>query len=253
MNTQRPEMTIASPARACHGCSVRTSCLARGLDGEALNRFEALRNPIRVIGRGQHLYRAGDPFDMLYVVRSGTLKVSIAAEDGEEQITGFHFPGEITGLDGIDTQHYRSSAVALETASICAFPYRRFAALCKEFPALQESAWQQMSQEISSGQQLLLTMGRKDAEARLATFLLTVSERLKRLGYSATEFRLAMARQEIGDYLGLTLETVSRVFTRFQQAGLLRRDRRFVKIVDLNALRARCVRAAEPLLLRHAS
>ncbi|MBI2970272.1 MAG: helix-turn-helix domain-containing protein [Gammaproteobacteria bacterium] len=246
MAALQPAVASGNSQRACINCSVQSHCLARGLDGERLNQFENARGSIRVLRRGQHLYRAGAGFDALYMVRSGTLKVSAASEDGTEQIVGFHLPGELLGLDGIEGGCHETTAVALETSSVCAFPFHRLVALCRELRDLQAQAWRLTGREIMSRQKLLLTIGQKGAEARLGTFLISLSARLKRLGYSGTEFRMAMSRQEIADYLGLSLETVCRVLTRFQDAGLIIRDRRFVKLLDVAALAVRAG-GAEPL------
>jgi CRP/FNR family transcriptional regulator len=216
-------------------------CLGRGLDGENLKKFEMARGQIRVLRRDQHLFRAGDEFDTLYVVRSGAIKTLETTDDGQERITGFYLPGQVLGLDGIENHQHRSTAVSLETSSVCPLPYRRLMTLSADIKGLQDQIWRAMSHEIANKQKLLLTLGTKDAEGRLATFLLAMSERLKGMGYSATEFRLSMGRHEIGEYLGLNLETVSRVFTRFHNAGLIERERRSVRLLDVPALLARSI------------
>lgn len=185
---------------------------------------------------GQHLFRSGEKFNSIYIVRSGTVKASITAEDGMEQITGFYLPGEILGMDGMENNQYHTSAVALETCSICVLPFHKLTSLGREFPVLQQQLWRQISREIASGQDLLMYMGRKDAEARIAGFLLSLSQRFKRIGYSAASFQLPMGRHDIGNYLGMTLETVSRVLTRFEKAGIICKERRNINIIDIEVL-----------------
>ena len=155
--------------------------------------------------KGEVLYRAGDEFKGIYAVRSGLVKVFATADDGEEQIVGFFLPGEMLGLDAIETQVHACSAVALETSSYCAVPFAELSEVCKEIPELQNQLFRIMSRELSSENQMLLTLGKKNSEEKVATFLLTISTRFHLLGYSANEFKLTMSRQEIGNYLGITL------------------------------------------------
>lgn len=216
-----------------HSC-----CLASELDGKHLDKFEQYRGTIRILESGQHLFRNGEKFHALYAVRSGMVKASITAEDGMEQVTGFYLPGEILGMDGIENNQYHTTAVALETCSICVLPFRRLTATDSELPGLQNRLWNLASREIAASQDLLMYMGRKDAEARIAGFLLSLSQRFKRIGYSATSFHLPMSRHDIGNYLGMTLETVSRVLTRFEKAGIISKEKRNITILDSTALSA---------------
>lgn len=225
--------------RSCQMCSVQQYCLGQGLDGIELKKFEGSRSPVRILRRDQHLFRAGDPCDILYVVRSGAVKTMETTDEGQERITGFYLPGEILGLDGIESRRHRSTAVSLETSSVCPMPYHRLMALCRDLKGLQELVWSLMSHEIGSKQRQLLALSTKDAEGRVASFLLSLSERMHRMGYSATQFHLSMGRHEIGEFLGLNLETVSRVFTRFHNAGLIERDGRSIKLLDTGGLHAR--------------
>jgi CRP/FNR family transcriptional regulator len=236
----------APAAQACTSCSTRNHCLALDLDSRILGRVESLRGPVRVAQRGESLFRAGSPFQYLYIVRSGSYKTLVSSADGAEQVTGFHLPGEMLGLDGIDTGRHGTTAIALETSSVCAFPFERLSRLAREAPELDRQIWRLASREVTARQEHLLLVGHRDAEAKLAAFLLSVSARLERMGFSPVEFRLSMGRQEIGAYLGLTLETVSRLFTRFQVAGLILRDRRLVRLLDRAGLRTKCGATVAP-------
>lgn len=239
MTFTQPVVPITNPARTCGTCAVRKHCLARELEGDSLARFEACRGQVRILRRDRELFRAGEKFETLLLVRSGAIKVFRNSEDGEEQIVGFHFAGELLGCDGIENGVHASTAVALETSSVCAFPYQRLFALAMETKELQSQLLRLLSADIGARQAQMLTLARKDAEGRVAAFLLSLAARLKRVGFSATEFRLAMGRHEIGNYLGMNLETVSRVFTRLHASGLISRDRRFIRLLDMARLEAR--------------
>jgi CRP/FNR family transcriptional regulator len=238
-------------ARGCHTCSTRGQCLAVGVDPKLIGRFETLHGPVRILRRGDALFRAGTPFESVCIVRSGSFKVSMSSADGDEQITGFHLPGEMLGIDAIHDGSHRTTAIALETSSVCGFPFERLGRLAKESPELDRQLWRLASRELAARQEHLLLVAHRDAEAKLAAFLLSVSARLERMGFSPVEFRLSMGRQEIGAYLGLTLETVSRLFTRFQECGLIRRDRRLVRLLDVAGLRAKCGAAAAAAQVQH--
>ena len=239
MSAQPNVTALAASDHSCQICPVQANCLCRELQNTELKNFERCRGAIRVVRRGQHLFRAGDAFETIYVLRSGTVKILQGTDDNLERITGFHLPGEIIGLDGAETRRHRSTAVVLETGSVCHLPFRRVLSLCAQIPGLQVQVWRLMSQELANKQNLLLTLGNKSAEGRLAAFLLSMAERMNGIGRSGAQFHLAMGRKEIAESLGLTLETVSRIFTRFHAAGLIQRDRRDVRLLDVPGLRAR--------------
>jgi CRP/FNR family transcriptional regulator len=178
-------------------------------------------------------------FTSVYAVRAGCLKTYRVTEEGEEQIMGFHLPGEVFGFGGIGSGAYRNSAVALDSSAVCEIPYDRLEDLGHQLPALQRHFVTLMSREITEDQDLLVLLSKKTAEQRLASFLLALSSRLRRRGLSGTEFRLPMSRSEIGNYLGLVIETVSRVLGRFQRDGILQVDGRDVVILEPSALSAR--------------
>ena len=183
------------------------------------------------------MFRTGDEFKYIYALRSGSVKLHILDAEGNFQILGFYFPGEILGLDAIDKKQHLCNATALETSSYCAFPFNALSEICLRVPDLQRQIFRLMSRELSYENELLLTIGKKGAEERLATFLITLSSRFRQLGYSAMELKLSMARQEIANYLGLTIETVSRLFGRFQRAGLVVVNRKYVHIKNMEALK----------------
>ena len=225
---------------SCGDCSLAELCLPRGMKREDLEELEKIIKRVRPLQRGEYLYHSGDKFQHIYAVRSGAIKAYKNTEDGNEQILGFYLPGELLGLDAIDKQEHVCSTVALETSSFCAIPFPRLEELCHKLPGLQHQMYRLMSRELTTENESMLLLGRKSAEEKIATFLINLSSRLHILGYSATEFRLPMSRQEIGNYLGLTVETVSRIFSRLQKELLIAIDRKLIKILDLEALHIMC-------------
>jgi CRP/FNR family transcriptional regulator len=185
---------------------------------------------------GQVLYRAGEPFQTIYAVRSGTFKSSLTVADGREQVSGFSMAGELMGLDGLAQGRHASTATALEDAEICAIPYDHLMELSAGSSELQRVVAQLMSREIVREHSLMLLLGSMNAEERLASFLLNISQRMKARGWSPCEFHLRMSRAEIGSYLGMKLETVSRTFSAFQQQRLLEVDKKHVRILDADGL-----------------
>lgn len=225
---------------SCSSCSLAELCLPWGLKPDDLNELEKIIKRVRPLQRGDYLFHSGDKFQQVYAVRSGAIKAYRTTEEGNEQILGFYLPGELLGLDAIDTELHVCTTVALETSSFCAIPFSRLEELCMSLPGLQHQIYKLMSRELSSENQSLLLLGKKSAEEKIATFLSNLSSRLHLLGYSATEFRLPMSRQEIGNYLGLTVETVSRIFSRFQKDKLIAIDRKLIKIIDEDAIKNMC-------------
>jgi CRP/FNR family transcriptional regulator len=206
------------------------------MSAPAVERLDGLRFARRRLREGQPLYRAGDVFQSIYAVRSGTIKSSLQAPDGREQVSGFAMAGELMGLDGLAQGRHASTAVALEDAEVCAIPYDPLIALSAGAAEMQRVVGRLMGREIVREHGLMLLLGSMNAEERLAAFLLNISQRMKARGWSATEFHLRMSRAEIGSYLGMKLETVSRTFSAFVQQGLLEVDKRHVRILDLATL-----------------
>ncbi len=221
---------------ACSKCSLQRLCLPQGLNNDDLERLDQLVKRPRPLHRGEYLFCQGDRLKSLYAVRSGSFKTYSLGEDGSEKILGFHLPGELLGLAGLGHGEYRATASALETASICTIPFDGLQDLADHLPSLNHQLHKIMSQRISRDQEALLLLGDKSAHERLATFLLNISSRFVERGFSASEFNLSMSRQDIANYLGLTLETISRTFSQFQRDGILDVDRRLIRIVDRGRL-----------------
>jgi CRP/FNR family transcriptional regulator len=224
---------------SCSNCSLAELCLPHGLTEAELVQLEKIVKHKPPMQPGQHLYRAGDPSFSLYAVRSGTLKSYYTTDDGDEQVLGFTLPGEIVGFDGLSDGHYTSNSVVLETSCVCSLPYERLEELCHATPGLHRQIMRLVGREITLDHQLLLLLGKRSAEERLATFLVSLSKRYNARGLSATEFNLPMSRQDIGNYLGLAIETVSRLFAHFQEQELLTVNRRRVVLHDLDRLTGR--------------
>ena len=225
---------------SCQKCRLRELCLPEGLDSEDLDQLDGIVQRPGPLRRGEVLYRTGTAFHSIFVVRSGALKIFSGSEDGHEQILGFYLPGELLGLDGMDKDIYRCTALALETSTVCNLPFNQLGVLCEKMPGLQKRLFRLIGREIGVEQELLLMMGQKDAEERLAIFLVTLAARFKKRGYSQTEFRLPMSRHDLANYLGLTPETVSRLFGRFRKNRLIDTNRSLVKILDMQQLLDLC-------------
>lgn len=230
-------INIASLKAACGECSLRDLCVPLGLNVEDMHALEGAIKSHRQLSKGDFLYRVGDPFRALYAIRSGSTKTCEIAADGSVQITGFHLPGELLGIDAISSEQHPCDVMALETTEICELPFARLEALARELPGLQHQLFRIMSREIMDEEMQLLMLGRMKAEERLATFLLSFSRRYQRLGHSPRDLRLPMSRQDLGDYLGLALETVSRLFSRFQEDQLISVQGRSVQLLNLDGLK----------------
>ena len=209
-----------------------------GLTPADVERLDGIVRRNRPLHRGDHLFRYGENFRSLHVVKTGSVKSYAPSPEGGEQVLGFHLPGEIIGLDAIENDVHACSAKVLETSAICEVPFAHFEELSSSIPSLQHQMYRLLSKEISQDTEMLLLLGKKSAEERLAAFLLSLSRRLRKRGLSSTDFYLSMSRHEIGNYLGLAVETVSRIFTRFQDEGLLKVDRKHVQLLKLDALEA---------------
>ncbi len=224
--------TAITPIDTCRVCDARDGCLAEQLT-TASARAELAWRGNRVLNQGEHLYRQGDEPTALYVVRSGSIKSYLITDDGEEQVLEFFLPGDVLGLDAMGTDNCNSSSVALETASICRLPFDILSdrGLTRKLAVLY-------SEQLARSQNLTLMLARKNADSRMASLLWDISQRFKRHGLSPRTFDLSMSRQDIGNYLGMAVETVSRTISRFQESGLLEIDHRRVKICDLENLQS---------------
>jgi len=221
---------------ACSSCNLRELCLPVGLSRDQLLRLDDLVATRRTVARGEALFHAGEPFLSLYAVRTGFFKTRVFAEDGRDQVTGFQMAGELLGLDGIGTEHHTCDAVALEDSQVCVIPFQQLEDLSREFGDLQRQLHKIMSREIVRDHGVMLLLGSMRAEERLAAFLLNLTQRLQTRGFSAQAMVLRMTREEIGSYLGLKLETVSRSFSKFQDDGVLDVRLRHIQVLDLAAL-----------------
>jgi CRP/FNR family transcriptional regulator, anaerobic regulatory protein len=222
---------------ACSTCSLRELCLPGGLEPHELDKVDRIINRRRPIRRGDYLYRAGTALESLHAIRTGFLKSAVLHEDGREQVAGFHMMGDLMGLDAISTGRHLCDAVALEDSEICEIPLAALEQLSRDIPSLLQHFHRIMSREIVRDHGVMLLLGTMRAEERLAAFLLNLSQRFAARGYSPREFHLRMTREEIGSYLGLKLETISRALSRFQEEGVLEVRTKRVKIRDMEALR----------------
>ncbi|KAA1193367.1 fumarate/nitrate reduction transcriptional regulator Fnr [Pseudohalioglobus sediminis] len=222
----------------CGNCRLNSICLPLALESDDIQQLDDIIQRSKPLQKNQHLYREGDEFQSVFAVRSGTLKAYKTTDDGREQVTGFYFPGEILGMDGISNNAHASSAKALETAAICEIPFVSLEKLSALMPNLQRHFFQLMSHEITEDQQLITLLSKNSADERVAALMLSISGRNARRKLSATQFRLPMSRVDIGNYLGLTVETVSRVFSRMQKMEVLRVDNKEIEILDPDGLRS---------------
>ena len=239
MNAPTTTIKIEPLKVACSSCNLRELCLpVGGLSPTDLEQLDTLVATRRSVARGDTLFRSGDSFESLFAVRTGFFKTCVSSEDGRDQVTGFQMAGELLGLDGISTDRHSCDAVALEDSSVCVIPYSQLEDLSREFTDLQRQFHKIMSREIVRDHGVMLLLGSMRAEERLAAFLLNLTQRLQARGFSASSLVLRMTREEIGSYLGLKLETVSRTFSKFQDEGLLEVKQRDIRIVDAEGLRA---------------
>ncbi|MEI7841861.1 MAG: fumarate/nitrate reduction transcriptional regulator Fnr [Gallionellaceae bacterium] len=222
---------------ACSSCNLREFCLPADFTEDEVLQLDQLSSIKRSYRRGDYLYRSGSKFASLYAIRTGFFKTQVLHEDGREQVTGFQMPGEIIGFEAISTDLHSCDAVALEDSEICELPFDKLEELSRQLPTLQRHLHKIMSREIVRDQGIMLLLGSMRAEERLAAFLLNLSQRFAARGYSSTSFRLRMTRQEIGSYLGLKLETVSRTLSSFQEAKLIEVQNKSIELLDLPLLR----------------
>lgn len=244
-NHRRPHRVLLAPRAGCDslslvpgcsGCHLRDLCLPSGLDAADLGHLDGLKFARRRVREGQSLYREGDAFQHLYAVRSGTFKSAVMLPDGREQVTGFEMAGEVLALDGLAAGRQASSAIALENAEVCSIPFEQLAELACRSAGMQQVLARLMSREIVREHGLMAMLGNMNAEERVATFLLNISQRLKARGYSPREFHLRMSRADIGSYLGMKLETVSRTLSAFQQHGWVSVDKKHLCLLDFQGL-----------------
>nr|AAW66138.1 global transcriptional regulator [Rubrivivax gelatinosus] len=236
MTTRLPASRLEPFKVACSICNLRELCLPVGMSNDQLERLDTMVATRRSVPRGETLFRAGDPFLSLYAVRTGFFKTCVSSEDGRDQVTGFQMAGELLGLDGIGTDRHTCDSVALEDSQVCVIPFQQLEDLSREFSDLQRQLHKIMSREIVRDHGVMLLLGSMRAEERLAAFLLNLTQRLQTRGFSPHSLILRMTREEIGSYLGLKLETVSRTFSKFQDDGILEVKQRQIRVLDPQAL-----------------
>jgi CRP/FNR family transcriptional regulator len=237
MHAKITPLTVPELREACSLCNLRELCLPMGLSEGELGQLDELVHVRKRVLRGQHLYRSGDPFEAIYAIKTGFFKTDVLLADGRDQVTGFQMAGEILGLDGIGTEKHSCNAVALEDSEACVIPFADLENYSREISALQRHFHKVMSREIVRDQGVMMLLGVMRAEERLAAFLLNLSQRFTARGYSPTDFNLRMTRNEIGSYLGLKLETVSRAFSHFQEQGLITVHQKHIQILDVPGLK----------------
>ena len=230
-------MNSTSIKVACSNCNLRELCMPLGLNESEMERVDEVVATRRKVARGENLFRNGDKFNALFAIRTGFFKTRISAEDGRDQVTGFQMAGEIIGLDGIVSDHHTCDAVALEDAEVCVMPFDRIEELSREITSLQRHVHKIMSREIVRENGVMLLLGSMRAEERLAAFLLNLVQRLHARGFSQSELVLRMTREEIGSYLGLKLETVSRTFSKLVDDGIVEVKQRHVRILNPDGLK----------------
>ena len=222
---------------ACSNCSLRELCMPVGMSTEDVARVDELVERRPTIKRGRSLFHAGEKFTALYAIRSGFFKTSVTTEDGRDQVTGFQMAGEIMGLDGVASDLHTCDAVALEDSEVCVLPFERLEEISREVKALQHHVHKVMSGEIVREHGVMQLLGGMQAQERLAAFLLNLVHRLNARGFSRSDFNLRMTREEIGSYLGLTIETVSRTFSKFSDDGIITVNQRHIQILEPDTLK----------------
>jgi len=232
-----PELNTETIKVACSNCNLRELCMPIGFDTQDMLKLDEVVAARRRVKQGELLFREGEVFKSLFAIRNGFFKTSILSENGHEQVTGFQMAGEIIGLDGIVSDHHSCNAVALEDAEVCVMPFANVEELSREFPVLQRHVHKIMSREIVRENSMMLLIGSMRSEERLAAFLLNLLQRLHARGFSQTEVTLRMSREEIGSYLGMKLETVSRAFSKFSDEGIIDVKQRYVFILQPEALK----------------
>ncbi len=228
---------VALESAHCSTCMLGHVCVPVGMAAAEVEKLDELVKERVRLEKGKPLYALNDELDAVYSVRFGSMKTQLEDATGQIQITGFHLPGEIIGMDGMLDGKHVSTAMALEDSEVCVIRLTEVDRVAVHLPSLQQQFRRLMSREITRSHQMLASIGSLRSEQRLAAFLLNLSQRYAALGYSSTEFMLRMSREEIGNFLGLTLETVSRLFSRFAREGMIKINQREVRLLDLPALK----------------
>ncbi len=216
----------------CQDCSISQLCIPYSLNDNEMDQLDDIIERKKPVQKGEEIFKAGEEMKALYAIRSGTIKSYTITEQGDEQITAFHLAGDLVGFDGINTGSHPSFAQALETAMICEIPYDTLDELSGTMPKLRQQILRMMSNEIVGDQEMILLLSKKNAEERLSSFIYNLSTRFGARGFSPNEFRLTMTRGDIGNYLGLTVETISRLLGRFQKSEMIAVKGKYITILD---------------------
>jgi CRP/FNR family transcriptional regulator, anaerobic regulatory protein len=236
MLNQACTVSLQELKKNCSNCNLKELCMPVGLNPQELQQLDDLVSLRRKVAKGQHLFRTGEEFTSLYAVKTGTFKTLVNNNDGTEQVIGFQMTGELLGLDGLGGGQHMCDSVALEDSEVCTIPYSRLDELAQQFHALQMHFHRIMSREIVKDQNAMLLLGSMRAEQRLSAFLMNLAERQKARGFSAKDMVLRMTREEIGSYLGMKIETVSRTLSKLQKEDLIRIDQKNLSILNSAAL-----------------
>lgn len=230
-------LNLSGPRSACSQCDQRALCLPAALPPAESDRLDKIISGRLRIRRGHHLYRCGGPFGSIYAVKSGFFKTEVVTADGGSHVIGFQMAGDMLGMDGISSEVHACSAIALEESEVCVIPFADLERLSRDVRTLQRHFHQLMSREIVRDHGVMMLLGSMCAEESLAAFLLSLSQRFTARGGSPTEFQVRLTREEIGSHLGLRLETVSRLFSRFQEDGMISVEQRRIRILDIPGLK----------------
>jgi len=233
-----PTNTLTQKAISCESCSLNPVCLPSGLTADELIQLEKSIDKTMKIKKKEAVFKTNQPSDGIYAVKSGAVKTSIANSDGQEQVLEFHLPGDILGFDAFNSGKHSCDAIALEDTLICKIPEATFDDLCIALPGLRKELKHQLGKEISHHQNLLLSLGQQQTDERLATFLLQLSHHYQSRGFSNKEFVLPMSRQDLSNYLGMAVETLSRIISRMTDDNIIKVERRVVIISDMDKLEA---------------
>ncbi len=231
--------------KTCVACGLQQICLPASIGNDDLHRLDEILQARRPLERGQAVFHHKMPFTALYVVRSGSFKSCTTNEHGDSQVLGFHLPGEILGFDAVSTDQHQCTAEALERSTVCEVPYHKFSHISSELPELQRQWMRVLSHEAQLDHEHLVMMGRRHAQERLAIFLKCLSARYRRLQRDPLALTVGLSRYELANYLGLVVETVSRLFSRMQAAGVLEVHRKTVRILDMAKLEDMCGEAQD--------
>lgn len=222
---------------SCSNCSLDNICLPRGLSQTEIDNISQVVKARKTLQRGDFIYREGDNFKGILAIKSGSAKLVANDNHGNEHILNILLPGELLGFDGLSDEKHGCAAIALETMTFCILPAVNMDQLFQNLPSLTRELFRHSGEKMLVDRNQLV-LSKRPAEERLAYFLISLSERLKRRGFSSSEFKLSLTRQEIGNHLGLALETVSRLLKKFQDDGLIVVQNRFIQIKNLHSLKS---------------